>query len=167
MNPRAGQAVRSEITTILSPGNLAEIYAHAAREFPRECCGFILADGVRRARNVIDELHAADPESFERSSATGYALSVEDALFLDGSFDTPRPVLAVYHSHPNGHAYFSEEDTRRALHCGEPVYPDLLQLVVGIDESGVREARLFAFLEGGFTELAHRAPHPHPTQSTS
>ena len=50
----------------------------------------------------------------------------------------------IYHSHPNGRAYFSETDRRTAVDpWGEgPVYP-VQQLVVGIDAQEVVEARLF------------------------
>ncbi|MFF4343066.1 Mov34/MPN/PAD-1 family protein [Kitasatospora sp. NPDC001540] len=145
---------------LLTEQNLAVIHQHAIEEFPREACGFILASGVRRARNVIDELHAADPDSYERTSATGYALGIEDAIFLDASFDTDDPVLVIYHSHPNGRAYFSEEDVRRALLDGRPVYPGVLQLVVGVEGGSVREARLFDFADGAYREISYPGAVP-------
>ena len=63
------------------------------------------------------------------------------------------PVVVLYHSHPNGRAYFSDEDRRNALVDGVPLYPTLEQLVVGIDDTGVREARLFRCVDGEYTEL--------------
>ena len=136
----------------VSAADLAQIYRLAEAAFPRECCGFILAGGIRPAVNVIDRLHAADPASFERSAETGYALGPRDAIFLETSFDTDDPVLVLYHSHPNGRAYFSDEDTSRALFNGRPVYPGLLQLVVGVNEDGAQEAGLFRFEDGAFRE---------------
>jgi proteasome lid subunit RPN8/RPN11 len=140
----------------LPPGALAVLRNAAVREFPRECCGFILAGGIRPARNVIDELHERDGAEFVRTARTGYALGVADALFLDASFDTDDPVIAMYHSHPNGRAYFSAEDEHRALIDGRPVYPSLDQVVVGVDDDGVREIRAFRFAAGRFAPIPLR-----------
>ena len=71
--------------------------------------------------------------------------------------DTDLPALAIYHSHPNGQAYFSHTDRTVATSPwgGEPAYP-VQQLVVGIDGERVVEAALFAWSdeENGFVEIA-------------
>ena len=64
--------------------------------------------------------------------------------------------MVIYHSHPNGQAYFSPTDRQVAASpWGDgPAYP-VQQLVVGIDEHRVVEAALFAWSddEDGFVEL--------------
>ena len=63
----------------------------------------------------------------------------------------------IYHSHPNGQAYFSPTDRQVAASpWGDgPAYP-VQQLVVGIDENRVVEAALFTWSDshGGFVEIA-------------
>ena len=44
---------------------------------------------------------------------------------------------SIYHSHPNGRAYFSSEDEARAMLWDEPLYPDAVYIVLGVDEKAV------------------------------
>jgi proteasome lid subunit RPN8/RPN11 len=63
----------------------------------------------------------------------------------------------IYHSHPNGQAYFSLTDREVATSpWGDaPAFP-VQQLVVGINDQSVVEAALFAWSdeETGFVEIA-------------
>jgi proteasome lid subunit RPN8/RPN11 len=81
----------------------------------------------------------------------------EDLIALNHSLDTDEPALVIYHSHPNGRAYFSETDRSVATSpWGDgPAYP-VQQLVIGIDNQRVVEAALFAWSdeEKGFAEIA-------------
>src|SRR3990172_8659347 len=52
-------------------------------------------------------------------------------------------VAAFYHSHPDHAAYFSEEDTERALFHGEPLHPDTAYIILGLDAAEVRELKAF------------------------
>ena len=71
-----------------------------------------------------------------------------DLLALNRSLDGDEPALAIYHSHPNGRAYFSGTDREVATSpWGDgPMYP-CQQIVVGVDEGGVRELAWFAWSE--------------------
>ena len=150
----AGRTAETErIKSLLTEPVLAELARHAIDEFPAECCGFVLDHGVRPAGNAADRYHADAPDAFTRTAETGFVLGAADALFLDSSQGTDDAVRILYHSHPNGRAYFSEEDLRQSLFEGEPVYPDLLHLVVGIDARGPREARLFEIKDARAVEL--------------
>lgn len=135
----------------LSTEMLGVVCREAIEAFPSECCGFLLKGTVRPARNMADVPSSAD--EWHRSSREGYVLSLEDARYLDDSLDGDDPVAAVYHSHPNGRAYFSEEDAAYTIHEGRPVYPGVAQLVLGIDETGLREARLFDLDSGVAREV--------------
>jgi proteasome lid subunit RPN8/RPN11 len=57
------------------------------------------------------------------------------ALTLNRSLSSPRPALVIYHSHPNGRAYFSATDQEVATSpWGDgPAYP-VQHLVIGINE---------------------------------
>ena len=128
---------------------LSEVYRHARKEFPNECCGWLVGprDGdevtkVRRAVNAYDT--GSHPTASDRTAETAYVIDGDDLLDLNRTLDGPEPPRVIYHSHPNGKAYFSETDRRVAVDPweGGPVYP-VQQLVVGIDAREVVEARLF------------------------
>lgn len=139
---------------LLTEPVIAELVQHAIAAFPDECCGFVTDQGVRRAVNAADRYHADAPDAFARSAETGFVLDVADALYLDTHHGTDDAVRVLYHSHPNGRAYFSDEDLRRSLYEGEPVYPGLLHLVIGIDADGPVEARLFEIEQARAREAA-------------
>ena len=109
---------------MIAPALLAEIYAHAREAFPRECCGYIAGERVVRCTNV-----AAGDDEYEIGGAELFAFA--------RSFDSAEPARIVYHSHPNGRAYFSARD--RAAAGGYAVD----YLVVGITAEAVTEAALF------------------------
>jgi proteasome lid subunit RPN8/RPN11 len=76
---------------------------------------------------------------------------------LNHSLDSEMPAKVIFHSHPNGRAYFSPTDREVATSpWGDgPAYP-VQQLVVGITETQVEEAALFAWSdeEEGFVQIA-------------
>ena len=140
---------------------LEEVYAHARREVPRECCGFLVGprggDAVTRARPCVNAQEEGEhPTASARGAETAYVIAGADLLALARSFDGPEPARVIYHSHPNGRAYFSATDREVALGpWGDgPVYP-VQQLVVGVTRDGVVEARLFGWDEARaeFAEL--------------
>ncbi|MCX4245692.1 Mov34/MPN/PAD-1 family protein [Paraliomyxa miuraensis] len=127
----------------LAPAHLQAIYRQARDEFPRECCGYVLGQGEAAelvpCKNVQDQLHALDPETFPRTAENGYNIGGKELLRLTRSLDGEHPVRIVYHSHPRVGAYFSEEDTRAAIAADWPVD----YLVVDVQEHEVVEAVLF------------------------
>ena len=141
---------------------LKEIYRDARASFPAECCGWLAGpkDGnkveiVRRCVN--DQASGNHPTVSDRTSETAYVLTGEDLLELNRSLDSASPPLVIYHSHPNGQAYFSDTDRQVATSPwgDEPAYP-VQQVVIGIDAERVVEAAHFAWSdeEGGFVEIA-------------
>ena len=131
--------------------SLEQIFAHARESFPNECCGWITGDkdsntagGVRRAINAYEpETH---PTAKNRTAQTAFVISDQDLLDLNHTLDDDVRPRIIYHSHPNGRAYFSETDKANASDpWGDgPAYP-VQQIVVGIDGNSVVEARLFAW----------------------
>ena len=140
---------------------LLDIYLEARSSFPAECCGWLAGS---RETSIADTLHPCvndqesgnHPLAADRTAERAYVFSTQDLLELNRSLDEDRPPLVIYHSHPNGQAYFSPTDRQVAASpWGDgPAYP-VQQLVVGIDESRVVEAALFAWSdeEEGFVEL--------------
>ena len=148
----------------IPPALLAEVYRHARAAFPAECCGWLLGPrggaAVTRVRpcvNAYDAAPAEHPTAPDRSAETAYVIAGADLIELSRSLDGPEPPRVIYHSHPNGRAYFSDTDRQVAADpWGEgPAYP-VQQLVVGLDAVRVVEAGLFAWDDGarGFVEVA-------------
>ena len=144
---------------------LESVYREARTAFPAECCGWLTGpaggdavDAVQPAANAQDA--GVHPTVAERTAERAYVFNAADLLALNGSLDSDAPARIIYHSHPNGRAYFS--DTDRAVAASPwgdgPAYP-VQQLVVGIDARRVVEAALFAWDDaaGGFVERARYA----------
>ena len=141
---------------------LTQIYREARRSFPFECCGWLsgpanggTATNLRRCENAQAE--GGHPTEAARTAEAAYVINGHDLLELNRSLDSDVPALVIYHSHPNGQAYFSPTDREVATSpWGDgPAYP-VQQLVVGINEDRVVEAALFAWSddESGFTQIA-------------
>lgn len=141
---------------------LEEMFRHARESFPNECCGWLTggresntAGGVRRAVNAYDpDLH---PTAKDRTAERAFVISDGDLLELNRSLDDDVRPRIIYHSHPNGRAYFSPTDRANARDpWGEgPAYP-VQQIVIGIDSARVVEARQFAWSDEAddFVEIA-------------
>jgi [CysO sulfur-carrier protein]-S-L-cysteine hydrolase len=124
---------------------LAQIYAHARRVFPAECCGYL----VGREPGIVDGIVECTNDQDGGDHPTAPGLGAEIAFVIAGrelftfarSFDTDRPARILYHSHTHGRAYFSAID--RSVLDG-PAYP-VQQLVVGLTATAVVEAAQFAW----------------------
>lgn len=140
---------------------LERVYREARNSFPEECCGWLAGP---RDENSATDIHPCvndqdsgnHPTVADRTAERAYVFSPRDLLELNRTLDDERPPLVIYHSHPNGQAYFSPTDRQVAASpWGDgPAYP-VQQLVVGIDETQVVEAALFAWSdeENGFVEI--------------
>ena len=135
----------------ISRGSFDQIVAQAEREFPYECCGFIIGDAtieeVRPVRNIQDQKHAEDPADFTRDARTAFLMDPKDHLAVLKEIDRRRLALkVVYHSHPDHDAYFSATD--RAQACSfdpsEPDYPETGYIVMSV--RGGKFVRAAAFV---------------------
>ena len=133
----------------LPPDILKELTAHALEDYPSECCGFILQSqpGSLRAlrmKNTQDEYHRRFPDEFTRTSRTAYWMDPAELLQLHKTLRRQQErILAIYHSHPEGSAEFSEEDCRQALWDGEPVFPDVVYLVMSVTKKIISGSVLY------------------------
>ena len=141
---------------------LEEVYREARRAYPAECCGWLAgprdshrATRLRSCENAQDQ--GEHPTQAQREANTAYVIAGADLLALNRELDGDEPAKVIYHSHYNGRAYFSETDHQVATSpWGDgPMYP-VQQLVVGLTDSTVVEAALFAWSESaeGFVEVA-------------
>lgn len=136
----------------LQPETLSEIYNHAKSEFPDECCGAILSDEaeefVRKCRNIQNQLHQEDPDTYPRDARTAYVIHPDDLIAVHKETETQHRQLKVfYHSHPNHEAYFSEKDKSDAMMWDEPLHPSTTYLVISVYDTEIRAVRAFAWDE--------------------
>jgi proteasome lid subunit RPN8/RPN11 len=142
-----------ELVDYLTIDVIQEIYRLAIEQYPRECCGLILKQGIHPCPNIQDQLHQADPINYSRNATTAFAFSASDSLFLSRNIDTENPVKIIYHSHPDVGAYFSDTDKANALYEGQPIYP-VDHLVIDVQSHGVICSKIFRFIETEYTLIA-------------
>jgi proteasome lid subunit RPN8/RPN11 len=131
---------------------LDTIVAQAEREFPYECCGFIIGDGVveevRPITNIQNQKHAENPAAFPRDARTAFLMDPRQHLAVLNEIDRRKfRLLVVYHSHPDHDAYFSATD--RVSACSfdpaEPDYPETVHIVMSIRTSKFARAAAFGW----------------------
>jgi [CysO sulfur-carrier protein]-S-L-cysteine hydrolase len=148
--------------------NFDRIVAEAEREFPFECCGFIISSEAEPARppvvarpgiegvgaieevrpitNIQNLKHAEDPIAFARDARTAFLMEPREHLAVMNEIDRRRLNLsAVYHSHPDHDAYFSATDRAQACSFdpGEPDYPDTVYIVISVRAGKFARAAAF------------------------
>ena len=128
------------------------IVAHAEREFPNECCGFIIGDDasedVRPITNIQNQMHAKDPAGFPRDARTAFLMEPKEHLAVMNEIDHRRLALKiVYHSHPDHDAYFSATDRAQACSFDPeyPDYPDTAYIVISIRSGKFVRAAAFVW----------------------
>jgi [CysO sulfur-carrier protein]-S-L-cysteine hydrolase len=141
-------------TPTIRRASMDAIVAHAEREFPIECCGFIIGDAtseeVRPITNIQDRMHAKDPVEFPRDARTAFLMEPKEHLAVMNEIDRRKLALKiVYHSHPDHDAYFSATDRAQACSFDPefPDYPDTAYIVMSI--RGGKFARAAAFVWDG------------------
>ncbi|MBF6561122.1 MAG: M67 family metallopeptidase [Candidatus Binataceae bacterium] len=139
-------------TATIQRATFEAMIAQAEREFPDECCGFIIGAGadeeVRPIRNIQNARHAENPAAFARDARTAFLMEPKEHLAVLTEVDRRKLRLAaVYHSHPEHDAYFSATD--RAQAClfdpAEPDYPETLHIVLSIRGGKFARAAAFAW----------------------
>jgi proteasome lid subunit RPN8/RPN11 len=141
---------------------LDAIHAHARECYPSESCGFLSGpvteapriDASVREENEADKYHKLDPETFPRTSRTYFKINELRAAraFERGERDG-RPIKAIYHSHCDAGAYFSQEDSATFASAGQLMWPCAF-VVVSVTAGGVADTKLWVHVPGtdGFRE---------------
>ena len=134
--------------------NMERIVAQAEREFPYECCGFIIGDSateeVRPITNIQNAQHAKDSVGFPRDARTAFLMEPKEHLAVMREIDDRKLTLKiVYHSHPDHEAYFSATDRRQACSFDPdyPDYPDTAYVVMSIVAGKFHRAAAFVWNE--------------------
>lgn len=121
----------SRMTFSAAPAVRRAIVAHARREGPRECCGFLLGRGGR----ILFALAVQNVAG----GRTRYR--IDDRVHLDlrrllRGLTPSLSIVGVYHSHPAGSARASVTDIAEAM------YPDWVHVIAGL---GGRRPQLSAY----------------------
>lgn len=95
---------------------------HCEKHYPEEACGLLVGppDGVvatacRPCANVQNRLHAEDPGAHPRDARTAYRIDPRELFDLTRQVrDQGLAFKAIFHSHADVGAYFSDEDQRQA-----------------------------------------------------
>jgi proteasome lid subunit RPN8/RPN11 len=145
------------VTTRYDTEVLARIRELCEADPEREVCGFVVLTGgvlqVIPVPNVADRYHERDPARFPRTSRTSYLMEPRAQLRVHESLlDGQGEIVAVWHSHVEVGAYFSDKDRADALVDGEPLLPGAEYLVFGVKGGKVEETRRYVLDGGGFVE---------------
>ena len=130
---------------------LDQVVAHAVKHYADEACGFLIGDKGQDSvteflpvKNVYDEMHAKYPETYPRTAKTAYLIDPrEQQRIFDEAEKNGQEVKAIYHSHTDHDAYFSQEDRLVAAPWGEPNYPGVSYLVVSVWDGKLKEVNEF------------------------
>lgn len=140
------------LTAAVNRVTFDSIVAQAEREYPNECCGFIIGDSTskefRPIRNIQNEKHAENSSALPRDARTAFLMEPKEHLAVLNEVDRRAlKLIAVYHSHPDHDAYFSATD--RAQAClfdpAEPDYPDTYHVVISVRGGKFVRAAAFAW----------------------
>ena len=129
----------------------SSIEAHALSDYPDECCGLVLRDAgdgasVVPCENIQDKLHARDPEEHPRTARTAYRMDdLQVAKTLQAAEEAGGGLFAIYHSHIDCDAYFSDEDQAAAQFFGEPAYPGVSYLVISVVKEKIENRKAFCW----------------------
>lgn len=139
------------------PEILARLAALCEADPRREACGFV----VRRQgtlhvvplANVADRSHAADPAAHPRTSRDSYLAAPEEQLRVHRELEARGgEIVAVWHSHVEAGASFSEKDRADALVGGVQAVPGAEYLVLGVRGGRVTEVRRYRLDGDAFVE---------------
>ena len=139
------------------------MFAHAEAEYPAECCGIIAIDGAgvytaHQCENIQDKLHAADPETYNRTATEAYMIDPMQQFKIEqASEKAGGRIAAFYHSHIDVGAYFSDKDQADAAPEGEPIYPGVVYPVIAVNagKADRNGSKIFGWQNdaSGFDEL--------------
>ena len=134
---------------------------HAIAWYNSESCGLLFSqqgsEAVTRCicmENLQDQYHEKLPEDFPRTSKDAFKIHEREAARLaDEAAAQGEQLLAIFHSHVDCGAYFSEEDKIMAAPFGEPSDPDMWHVVVDCQPDGVHGAKAYKWNGQDFAEF--------------
>ena len=133
---------------------LEKCYHYSALAYPEEACGFISGNAQEEASlievhpmsNTMDACHAQDSQKYPHNNRNAYLIDPLAQIQLEKALQKKQQrIRVIYHSHPDGGAYFSEKDQSDALWQGQPRMAGVCYLVCGIKQQQPAGAILARF----------------------
>ena len=121
--------------THITPEQWKQIADACSAAYPNEACGLFVGRAWDAAElvameNLMDRYHGLDPDAFPRTARTAYMMHAQK---LNAHVERAGGLLAIWHSHCEVGAYFSEEDVRAALGGGHtPLWPGTSYIVMSV-----------------------------------
>lgn len=152
------------MTQLTLPAHLLEqCYAHGRSAYPEEGCGVLsgpaddegaldgaivgVVDTCHPLANIINQMHEEDPGRYPRTGKNAYFIDPGEMMRLDKALNAKgHKIKAIFHSHVDVGAYFSQEDKDRALWAGQPILPGIGYLVCGIKD-GQPDGAVLAYFD--------------------
>jgi len=124
---------------------------HCEKHYPEEACGLLVGppDGVLASdcvpcANIQNRLHAEDARAHPRDARTAYRIDPRELFDLTRQVrDAGLAFKAIFHSHADVGAYFSDEDQRQAAPVME------LSVAAFARGEGLAEPEVAALLAAG------------------
>jgi proteasome lid subunit RPN8/RPN11 len=137
-----------------------EMARHAISSYASESCGLLFASqGTTQAsrcicmENLQDRYHQRLPEDFPRTSRDAFKIDERDASRLQQqALQQGEYLMAIFHSHIDCGAYFSDEDKLMAAPFGAPSDPDMWHVVIDCQADGVHGAKAYKWDGEDFAE---------------
>lgn len=125
---------RSRGVVVLPEHCRERIRAHAAADYPHECCGLLVGTWQEGGRTVVERVEPARNLNTERAHDR-YELDPMDYLRVDREArEAGLEVVGFYHSHPDSPPLPSVTDARQAW----PAYTYIIVSVVGGEPEQMR-----------------------------
>ena len=132
---------------------LKNIDSHAEKEYPSECCGWILklGDGHLEyfpSENLQDKYHAVDPKLYPRTSKDAFFINtLKLTKDIENVSSDGGGLFSVVHSHIDVGAYFSDEDQKQMAEgdMNSAIFPAECYLVVSVNAGTASDRAVFYF----------------------
>lgn len=97
----------------IEPGAWDVMIQHAQGAFPNECCGVVF--GVVEGEHKTGRLAVAMENAYQGSQADRYEIRQTELLAADEKArQQGLELIAIFHSHPDSDAYFSQTDLKNS-----------------------------------------------------
>ena len=117
-----------------------QILSHLQAEYPLEACGILAgqAGKIVRVYPIENKLHSPVAYEMEPQQQLAAMLEIEENGW---------EMTAVYHSHPQG------PETPSATDIAKAYYPDVIQVIVSLQQPNQPIMRAFGIRDGRVTEV--------------
>ncbi len=131
----------------IPPEILEQIKKQAEKEYPSECCGFILTRGnewsrALACRNSQGDYHEKDPENFPKEASQAFWIDPQELLLIQKDLrQSGEKIGIIYHSHIDQKPRLSQKDKQLMKRNGSGVK----YLIVSVFQGRVGEIRCYSW----------------------